>query len=114
MNNELELLFNNFKVDEKLIPVSFLDYNGEEETYIVYQSLGEEPSFWGDNEVLASENTYDFHIYTKGNYLNILNKIKEKLKINGWTWVEDSEDLYEDDTCFFHKVTTWSKERNDN
>lgn len=111
MNSEIEEMFSNFTVNEKQIPVSFVDYQGSEETYIVYNSLGEEPIFFGDNDVLASENTYDFNIYTKGNYLDILKETKKVLKNNGWTWEEDSEDLYETDTHFFHKVTTWSKER---
>lgn len=113
MNSEIENLFSNFIVDNKKIPVSFLEYTGGKETYVVYNSLGEEPTFFGDNEVLASEDTYDFNIYTKGNFLKILRELKKKLKNNGWTWNEDSEDIYEEDTGYFHKVTTWSKERND-
>ena len=110
-NHELETLFTNFTVNNKVIPFEFLDYSGKEETYIVYNSIGEEPIFFGDDEVLATVNTYDFHIYTKGNYLDILKKVKEKLDNAEWTWVEDSEDIYEQDTQFFHKVTTWQKER---
>lgn len=113
MNEELEQLFKNFIVNEKHIDVSFLVHKGKNEDYIVYSSIGETPQFWGNNEVLASIDTYDFDIYTKGNYLNILKKIKEKLKDSKWTWVEDSEDMYEEDTGYFHKTTTWSKERID-
>lgn len=111
MNAEIEQIFSNFIVNDKQIPVEFLDYQGSEETYIVYSSLGEEPSFFGDNEVLVSEDTYDFDIYTKGNFLDILKQLKKILNENGWTWIEDSEDLYEKDTGYFHKATTWSKER---
>ena len=112
MNDEIERIFDNFTVDNQVIPVEFMDYKGSEETYIVYFSDGENGTFYGDDKVLASENTYDFNIYTKGNYLNILKEVKRKLYDNGWNWDEDSEDLYEEDTHFFHKVTTWSKERN--
>ena len=113
MNEELENIFKDFKVNKKPIEVSFLKHKGKSETYVVYSSIGETPDFWGDNEVLASINTYDFDIYTKGNYLDILKEVKKILKENGWTWVEDSEDMYEEDTRYFHKTTTWSKERND-
>ena len=113
MNSEIETIFSNFIVDGINIPVEFMDYEGDKETFIVYFSNGETPSFFGENKVLSSENTYDFNIYTKGNFLNILKEIKKKLNENGWNWIEDSEDLYEKDTRFFHKVTTWSKERND-
>lgn len=110
-NQELETLFADFTVNNKKIPFEFLDYEGTEETYIVYNSLGEEPVFFGDDEVLATVSTYDIHIYTKGNYLDILKEVKKKLYNADWTWDEDSEDLYEKDTRFFHKVTTWQKER---
>ena len=113
MNNEIENLFKDFKVKEKPIEVSFLNHKGSEETYIVYSSIGERPDFWGDDEILSSLDTYDFDIYTKGNYLDILKEIKKKLKENNWTWVEDSEDMYEEDTKYFHKTTTWTKERID-
>lgn len=113
MNNIIENIFNNFVVDGKEIPVEFGKYEGSSEIYIVYFSNGETPDFYGDDKILASKNTYDFNIYTKGNFFNILNKVKEKLYDNGWEWIEDSEDIYEEDTRFFHKVTTWSKERND-
>ena len=108
MNSEIETIFSDF-----MVPVVFGKYTGTEEQYVVYFSNGETPIFHGDNKVLASSNTYDFNIYTKGNYLNILNELKKKLNDNGWTWVEDGEDIYEEDTRFFHKPTTWSKERND-
>ncbi len=113
MNSEIETIFSDFIVDNVKIPVEFAKYNGDSEIYIVYFSNGETPSLNADDEVIASENTYDFNIYTKGNYLNILKEVKRKLNDNDWNWVEDSEDIYEDDTRFFHKVTTWSKERND-
>lgn len=113
MNSEIETIFSNFVVDNVEIPVEFLNYQGNKETFIVYNSLGETPELSADDRVIASENTYDFNIYTKGNYLNILNEVKKKLNDNDWNWIEDSEDIYEDDTRFFHKVTTWSKERND-
>lgn len=110
MNDEIELMFKNFAVDNKKIPVEFMNYFGKEETFIVYNSLGETPSLHGDDEAIASTNTYDFNIYTKGNFLPILKEIKKILKANKWRWQEDSEDLYEEDTRYFHKVTTWSKE----
>lgn len=108
MNDEIELMFSNF-----LCPVEFMDYKGNEETYVVYHSTGEVPALHGDNRVLGSIDTYDFHIYTKGNYLTILKELKKILENNGWSWIEDSEDYFESDTHFFNKVTTWSKERID-
>lgn len=110
-NQELENLFIDFTVNGEKIPFEFLDYIGEKEKYIVYNSQGEEPVFFGNDEVLATVCTYDFNIYAKGNYLDILEEIKKKLNDADWVWIEDSEDIYEKDTRFFHKSTTWQKER---
>ena len=110
MNDEIELMFKNFTVKNKKIPVEFMNYTGKEETYVTYISLGETPELHADNEAIASINTYDFDIYTKGNFLPILRELKKILKANKWRWQEDSEDMYEEDTRYFHKVTTWSIE----
>lgn len=111
MNNEIEEIFDNFIVDSKKIPVEFSKYSGPEEQYVVYSSLGEKPELHANDIPIVSVDTFDFDIYSKSNYLNILKEIKNKLTNAGWTWVEDSEDLYEEDTGFYHKTTTWCKEK---
>ena len=109
-NEQIKNIFKNFKVDGVEIPVEFLKYKGDKETYITFQEIINSPELSCDNECEYSVKKFDFDIYTKGNYINILKAVKQKLKANEWTWVEDSEDLFEDDTKFFHKVTTFEKE----
>lgn len=111
MNNEIKKIFSNFIVDNQKIPVEWQKYLGTEETYVVYSSLGEKPELHANDIPIASVDTYDFDIYSKSNYLNILKEIKNKLISAGWTWIEDSEDLFEEDTGFYHKITTWCKEK---
>ena len=97
-------------VDGEEIPVSWLKYKGSLKKYIVFSDLGETPAIHSDDECEYSIKKYDFDIYADGNYLNILKAVKQRLKDNGWSWVEDSQTMYEEDTGLYHITTTWEKE----
>ena len=112
MNEEIENIFTNFVVDNRTIPVSFLNYEGNENTYITYMETDKDNSYSGDNDLLGYIVYYDFDIFSKNNYFKIIEKVKEKLKENGWTWQpsRDSQDLFEKDTNFYHKTLCFAKE----
>lgn len=116
MNNELQTIFANFTVERKSIPVSFLRYTGKETTYITYQEIQDDTSFSADDELQAYVTYYDFDIYSKGNYLNIIESVKEILKANGWRYQPSmtSQDLYEDDTGYYHKTLCFAKIKEEN
>lgn len=101
-------------VDGVEIPVEWLKYKGKKTSYIVFSGLGETPESHSDDKCDYSKEQFDFDIYSKGNYLNILKEVKKRLQDNGWTWIEDSPDMYEEDTGFYHKTTTWEKEKYNN
>lgn len=113
MNSLIETIFTNFQVNNVNIPVSFLRYNGELTTYITYQLTDIDNSFSGDDELLGYVDYYDFDIYSKGNYLSIVESVKNLLKANGFVWQpsRSSADMYEDDTGYFHKTLCFAKER---
>lgn len=111
MNSEIEEIFKDFVVDGTKIPIAFLKYRGKETTYITYQELRNSDALNGDDKVIYTASTYDLDIYSIGNYLNIISKIKEKMFANDYTWVEDSQDMYEEDTKLYHKTITFAKER---
>ncbi len=98
-------------VDGVEIPVEWLKYKGNLKKYIVFSDLGETPFKNSDDECEYSIKQYDFDIYADGNYLNILKAVKERLKANGWSWVEDSPTMYEEETGLYHITTTWEKEK---
>lgn len=112
MNEEIETIFANFTVNNIQIPVSFLDYDGNQNTYIVYMETDKDSSYSGDNEILGFITYYDFDIYSKGNYLDVVEEVKKLMKNNGWTWQpsRDSQDLFEPDTNFYHKTLCFGKE----
>lgn len=116
MNNELQTIFANFTVGGNAIPVSFLRYTGKATTYITYQEIQDDTSFSADDELQAYVTYYDFDIYSKGNYLTIIESVKEILKANGWRYQPSmtSQDLYEDDTGYYHKTLCFAKIKEEN
>lgn len=111
MNKEIELIFNDFKVDNVSIPVEFLRYRGNLKTYITYQEINNEPELEADDKVLYSASMYDFDVYSDGNYLKIIQELKNKMIKNEFLWIEDSQDFYEEETKLYHKTITFAKER---
>ena len=111
MNEEIKNILANLVVDSQAIDVAHLKYEGKKDTYIVWTMLPEEPLLAYDDELEYSLTQVDIDIYSKGNYLNILNEIKNRMKNNGWTWTEDSEEMYEEDTKLYHRTSTFEKER---
>lgn len=111
MNSEIEKIFNNFVVDDKLIPIEFVKYKGKSKTYITYHEIDNEPVLCRDDLPLYSADTYDIDIYTDGNFLNIIEEVKKKMLESDWVWIEDSHDMYEEDTRLYHKTITFAKER---
>ena len=92
------------------IPVSFMVYKGDKTTYITFSELDKYPRLMADDECEYSAPRYDIDIFTQGNFIEIFNEIKQRLINAGWTWVEDGPDIYEADTKYFHKTTTFEIE----
>ena len=105
-------IFANFTVDEKTVPVSFMRYKGKENTYVTWMQYDMDNSYAGDNELLGYVGYYDFDVYSKGNYANIIEAIKEKMKDNGFMFQPSrcSPDLYEDETGYYHKTISFAIE----
>ena len=110
MNELIEEIFKDFTVDNVAIPVSFLFYEGHGEPYITYMNQDADGSFSGDDELLGYVTYYDFDVYSKGNFINIVESVKEKLKANNFVWQpsRSSQDFYETDTGYFHKTLNFA------
>ena len=108
MNELIESIFENF-----IVPISFLRYDGEATTYVTYQQTDADNTLSADNELINYIEYYDFDVYSKDNYLSIVEGVKRILKDNGFRWQpeRDSVDLYEDDTGYYHKTLCFSIER---
>lgn len=111
MNEEIKSIFKDFKVNNKNIPVNHLKYRGKEKTFITWTVLSEIPSLSANNEDLYSVVQVDIDVFSDSNYLDIVKEIKNRMKINDWLWVEDSSEMFEEDTELYHKTITFEKER---
>ena len=112
-NALIEQIFADFSVGGVAIPVAFLRYDGKKTTYVTYQQTNASDPFSGDDELQNYLDFYDFDVYSKGNYIPIIEAIKTILKDNGFRWqpTRSSGDMYEDDTGYYHKTLSFSIER---
>ena len=106
-NVEIETLLSDLGV-----PVAFMFYDGNADTYVTYMQLDKDNTLAGDDEVIGCVQYYDFDIYSKGNYLNVIENLIDIMVAAGWAYQpsRDSPDLYERDTKFFHKTICLAKE----
>ena len=113
MNEELKLILGeSLVIGEEQIPIAHLRYKGKSKKYVTWTITGEAPALSANDEVLCSICPVDVDIFSDGNYLDIEKKIKQIMKNNEWVWVEDSEEMYEEDTGLYHKTISFEKERN--
>ena len=110
MNELIETIFANFTVDEVQIPVSFMYYEGHGEPYVVYMQQDADRSLSGDDELIGYVDYYDFDVYSKGNFLNVIESVKAILKANNFIWQpsRSSQDFYETDTGYYHKTLNFA------
>lgn len=110
MNELIKTIFTGFTVDGIIIPVKFLFYEGHEDVYITYQQINADNSLSGDDDLIGFIDYYDFDIYSKGNYSNIVKAVKNLLKQNGFIWQpsRSSPDFYEADTGYYHKTLNFA------
>ena len=104
INEKIESIFANFSVAGEEIPVKFMYYFGHGEPFVVYQQVDADSSYAGDDGLLAYSDYYDFDVYAKGNYFPIIDAVTELLEANGFYFEPSrcSEDMYEEETGYFH------------
>ena len=112
MNEEIRTIFGDgITVKETIIPVAHLRYKGKSKTFAVWSLMGETPELIADDEPLYSVVSVDINIYSDSNYLDLITEVKRLMKENEWIWVEDSSEMYEEDTGLYHICSTFEKER---
>ena len=109
MNEELKLILGETIGDG--VPVAHLRYKGNSRKFVTWTVIGESPALSANDEDLCSICSIDVDIFSDGNYLDIKKEIKRIMKNNDWVWVEDSEEMYEEDTKLYHQTCTFEKER---
>ena len=113
MNEEIKLILTqNLIIGGKEIPVAHLKYTGKSKKFVTWTITGEAPALSANDEDLCSICSVDVDVFSDGNYLDIVKEIKKKFKEKDWIWVEDSSEMYEEDTQLYHKTISFEKERN--
>lgn len=110
MNELITSIFKDFTVDGVLVPVKFMIYQGHGEPYVVWSHIDSDGSFSGDDDLLGYIDYFDFDIYSKGNYLSIVEAVKTIMRANGFVFQpsRSSADLYETDTGYYHRTLTFA------
>ncbi len=110
MNEEIENIFHGkLIVDQKEIPIAFMNYSGPSEEYIVFYDNGTTPFFISDDVLESVKISLEFHVYTKSNYLKIVQELKKMLTSYDYNWIGDDGDMYETDTKYHHYVMNFEK-----
>lgn len=113
MNEIIEAAFNGFTVDNVEIPVKYLHYMGHGEPYVTYTPTGNGNVFSADDQIQNYITYYDFDIYSKRNFYAIAEAIKAIMQANNFSYVpsQDSPEMYETDTGYYHKTLCFAIER---
>ncbi|GHV24761.1 hypothetical protein FACS189465_2250 [Clostridia bacterium] len=102
INPQIEEIFKDFEVDGVFIPIAFLNYYGKSDVYLTYYTWLEQPQEFHDDNYHASISYATIDIFSKTNFKNILASVKQKLKENGFTWIDNSPETYEPEIEFYH------------
>lgn len=111
MNEELKQIFGDaITVNGAAIPCAHLHYKGASRKYVVWGIIGNTGEIYADDELLYSAVEIDVDVYSEGNYIDVITEIKKIMKEHEWIWIEDSAEMYEEDTELYHKTITFAKE----
>lgn len=84
-------------------PVAFQKYSGTATTYITFFEYAEKGEFWADNQELQTGHYIQVDVWSKSDYTTLAGNILSALIDAGFRR-QYSNDLYENDTGFYHRV----------
>lgn len=84
------------------VPVARLFYKGNAETFITFQILFAPDVHYADDESGGAEWMYRIDLYSKGDYLALLRKIKRALTEAEFYGISVDPEVYERDTGYYH------------
>ena len=83
MNELIKSIFSDFKVGGVSIPVKYMYYMGHGEPYVTWMHMDSDNSLTADDALIGYVDYYDFDVYSKGNFMEIVEQIKKLLIENG-------------------------------
>lgn len=85
-------------------PVARLRYRGTDRCYIVYSLLWSRDRNFSDDSNHCIEYCYNIHIFSKTDYLALIEKIRKDLKDAEFNEVTVDAEMFESDTNYYHAV----------
>lgn len=102
INSIIEKAFADFTVDQKIIPITFINYTGNADSYLTYYTWFDKPDNFYNDEHHAEIAYGTIDIFSKGNFKYILKEVKKILKQNGFTWTDNAAETFEIETGYYH------------
>ena len=113
MHNEIKSILETVVVGGKPVPFACQKFEGDSPLYIVYSIILETPRVCADDLPETSVVEIDIDVYAKAisNLVGTIGSVKKQFIAAGWTWCEDSPEIFEDETGYIHRAITFEKER---
>ena len=102
INPIIELAFSDFEVKKERIPIAFLSYTGNADTYLTYYTWQEQPDNFFDDEYHSEIAYGTIDIFSKRNFKGVLKEVKKVLKKNDFTWTDNGPETFDRETGYYH------------
>lgn len=111
MQADLKAILDTITIDDTPIPNAFMHFDGESDAFLAYSPSSESVALAGDDRPTATRVRFDIDLYSKGNYIALSDAVIEAVVSGGWTWLGNSNDTYDDETGFYHRLIEIEKQR---
>lgn len=89
------------------VPVANSVYEGQEETYIVFNEYNQAPLLSADDEEISTKYFYQVDVFSKYNYTQLVKQLKKLMKEAGYGRMFESE-TYETNMKMYRKIIRFS------
>lgn len=111
MQADLKALLDTITIGGNAVPNALMHFDGESDAFLVYSPSSESVALAGDDLPTASRVRFDIDLYSKGNYIELSDTVINTVVSGGWTWVGNSNDTYDDETGYYHRLIEIEKQR---
>jgi hypothetical protein len=82
------------------------------DTYITFQRIVSTPDGYADDESTFENHTFGVHLFTRGDFTELLKQAKAAVKAAGFTISSVDTEIYETDTGLYHvpMIIKWMEE----
>lgn len=89
------------------VPVEFMRYDNDSDTYIVFLEYNQTPWLQADNEEMLTKHFFQVDIFSIDNYSVLVKKVKKAMKEAGFGRMFESE-TYDDNMQKYRKILRFS------